>query len=134
MIGWSTAADALRRRLALLHRELGSPWPDVREAALLSTLEDWLGPELEAIAAGASVSSINLVDPLRRLLPWPEAARLEDLVPERLAVPSGSRVRIEYPPEVSDSSGGGHDDGRPRCGGQASGMLRLGPHAASRGG
>ncbi|NWL10212.1 ATP-dependent helicase HrpB [Paenarthrobacter nitroguajacolicus] len=112
MIGWSTAADALRRRLALLHRELGSPWPDVREAALLSTLEDWLGPELEAIAAGAPVSSINLVDPLRRLLPWPEAARLEDLVPERLAVPSGSRVRIDYP-EVSDSSGGGHDDGRP---------------------
>ncbi|AFR29098.1 ATP-dependent helicase HrpB [Arthrobacter sp. Rue61a] len=112
LIGWSPAADALRRRLALLHRELGSPWPDVREAALLSRLEDWLGPELEAMATGAAVSSINLVDPLRRLLPWPDAARLEDLVPERLEVPSGSRVRIDYP-EVSDRSSGDHDDGRP---------------------
>lgn len=112
MIGWSAAADTLRRRLALLHRELGSPWPDVREAALLSKLEEWLAPELEAMATGAAVGSINLLDPLRRLLPWPEAARLDELVPERLQVPSGSRVRIDYP-EVSDGSGTHHDGGRP---------------------
>src|SRR5690606_12076587 len=42
-------------------------------------------------------------EPLRRLLPWPEAARLDELAPERLEVPSGSRVRIEYPP-VGDES------------------------------
>src|SRR5205085_1417004 len=41
MIGWSTGADALRRRLALLHRELGAPWPDVSEAGLLARLDDW---------------------------------------------------------------------------------------------
>ncbi|WP_159734301.1 ATP-dependent helicase HrpB [Arthrobacter sp. 9V] len=112
VIGWSTAADALRRRLAMVHRELGNPWPDVGEPALLSRLQEWLGPELEAMAAGAPVTSINLVDPLRRLLPWPDAARLEDLVPERLLVPSGSRIRIDYP-EVSDDGGTGHDDDRP---------------------
>ncbi|MBT2587169.1 ATP-dependent helicase HrpB [Arthrobacter sp. ISL-95] len=120
-IGWSTAADALRRRLGMVHRELGSPWPDVREAALLSRLEEWLGPELEAMASGAPVSSINLVDPLRRLLPWPEAARLEDLVPERLEVPSGSRIRIDYPEVLERGTddgaeghdGAGPDDGRP---------------------
>ncbi|NKX50367.1 ATP-dependent helicase HrpB, partial [Arthrobacter deserti] len=32
-IGWSPGADLLRRRLALLHRELGEPWPDVSEQA-----------------------------------------------------------------------------------------------------
>lgn len=111
MIGWSTTADALRRRLALLHRELGNPWPDVSEAGLLARLEDWLAPELEKIATGAAAGTINLTEPLRRLLPWPEAARLDALVPERLEVPSGSRIRIDYP-EVS----GGHsadDAGRP---------------------
>jgi len=106
VIGWSPAADALRRRLALLHRELGEPWPDMSEPALLSRLDEWLAPELEALAAGAPTSGIGLAEPLRRLLPWPEAARLGELAPETLAVPSGSRIRIDYPDA-------GDDDGRP---------------------
>ncbi len=110
-IGWSTTADALRRRLALLHHELGDPWPDVREPNLLARLEDWLAPELEAMATGTSADSINLTEPLRRLLPWPEASRLDSLAPERLEVPSGSRVRIDYP-EVSDRADT-DDVGRP---------------------
>jgi ATP-dependent helicase HrpB len=103
-IGWSTAADTLRRRLALLHRELGEPWPDVSEQALLARLDTWLAPELEALAGGTAASGINLAEPLQRLLPWPEAARLGELAPEWLEVPSGSRVRIDYP-DVEDDGG-----------------------------
>jgi ATP-dependent helicase HrpB len=98
---WSTAAAAFRRRLAFLHRELGEPWPDVSDAALLARLQDWLGPELEALAAGADLTAVDLGEPLRRLLPWPEAARMDELAPEWLDVPSGSRARIGYP-EWSD--------------------------------
>lgn len=94
---WSTAAAYFRRRLAFLHRELGVPWPDVSDNALLDRLEEWLGPELADLAAGKPVGSIDLLEPLRRLLPWPEAARLDDLAPECLDVPSGSRIRIDYP-------------------------------------
>ncbi|MDQ0923669.1 ATP-dependent helicase HrpB [Pseudarthrobacter sp. W1I19] len=101
---WSTAADALRRRLAFLHHGLGGPWPEVSDQALLLRLEEWLGPELEALAGGAAARSIDLANPLRRLLPWPEAAQLDDLAPEWLEVPSGSRIRIEYP-EVADHTG-----------------------------
>ena len=103
-IGWSTAAGALRRRLALLHRELGAPWPDVSEPALLARLDEWLGPELAALAGGASTGGIDLAGPLSRLLPWPEAARLGELAPEQLAVPSGSRIRIDYP-DAGDTTG-----------------------------
>lgn len=102
-IGWSTAADALRRRLALLHRELGAPWPDVSERALLADLNTWLGPELEKLAGGAATGTIDLTDPLRRLLPWPDAVRLAELVPEALKVPSGSTVRIDYP-DISETA------------------------------
>jgi ATP-dependent helicase HrpB len=104
VLGWSTAADALRRRLALLHRGLGAPWPDVADQALLLRLEEWLGPELEALAGGAAARAIDLSNPLRRLLPWPEAARLDDLAPEWLEVPSGSRIRIEYPAVADDTA------------------------------
>ncbi|WP_205754482.1 ATP-dependent helicase HrpB [Arthrobacter sp. CAU 1506] len=101
-IGWSEPAEALRRRLALLHRELGEPWPDVAERALLARLSDWLSPELEALAGGKPAAAVDLAEPLRRLLPWPDAARFDELAPERLQVPSGSRVWIDYPaPEDS---------------------------------
>ena len=100
---WSEAAAGLRRRLALLHRELGSPWPDVADTALLDALDAWLGPELSALATGTPAARIDLATALRRLLPWPAASDLDALVPERLEVPSGSRIRLAYPP-VDDAS------------------------------
>lgn len=103
-VGWSPAAEGLRRRLALLHRELGAPWPDVSDRALLARLDDWLGPELEALASGARASDVNLLEPLRRLLPWPEASGLDALAPERILVPSGTQERISYP-DVEDDAG-----------------------------
>lgn len=104
VLEWSTAAAALRRRLAFLRRELGEPWPDVSEAALLLRLDEWLGPELEALAAGGAVGSVDLTQPLRRLLPWPEAAGLDGLAPEALEVPSGSRIPIDYPQPGEDTA------------------------------
>ncbi|MCK2026342.1 ATP-dependent helicase HrpB [Microbacterium sp. SSW1-47] len=103
VFAWSEAADTLRRRLSLVRRELGDPWPDVSDAGLLATLDAWLGPELDALAAGTPAARIDLASPLRRLLLWPEASRLDALVPERLEVPSGSRVRIGYP-DADDTS------------------------------
>ncbi|MGX5714696.1 ATP-dependent helicase HrpB [Arthrobacter sp. MAHUQ-56] len=104
ILPWSTAAAGFRRRLGFLHRELGDPWPDVSDRALLERLQEWLGPELERLGAGAAVTSIDLAEPLRRLLPWPEASRIDQLAPEWLEVPSGSRVRIDYP-ELSGEGG-----------------------------
>ncbi|SFR72636.1 ATP-dependent helicase HrpB [Microbacterium azadirachtae] len=103
---WSDAADALRRRLALLHHALGAPWPDVSDDALTATLDDWLAPEIDALATGTSTTAIDLASALRRVLPWPAATEFDALAPERLEVPTGSRIRIAYPP---------HDDpaGRP---------------------
>ncbi|MEV7631815.1 ATP-dependent helicase HrpB [Microbacterium sp. NPDC089318] len=95
---WSDPADGLRRRMALLHRELGDPWPDVGDEALLARLEEWLAPELAALASGTPADRIDLAAPLRRLLPWPAAAEFDALAPERLQVPSGTRIRVGYPP------------------------------------
>lgn len=97
MFSWSDSASELRSRLALLRREWGPPWPDVSDAGLLAALDAWLAPELDALASGTPATRIDLTSALRRLLPWPEAVRLDELVPERLEVPSGSRVRISYP-------------------------------------
>lgn len=102
MFTWSEPADALRRRVALLRRELGDPWPDVSDAGLVESLDAWLAPELDALAGGTPAGRLNLTPALRRLLPWPDAARLDELAPERLEVPSGSRIRIDYPAPDDD--------------------------------
>ncbi|MBP1327521.1 ATP-dependent helicase HrpB [Leucobacter exalbidus] len=93
---WREGASSLRTRLALIHRELGAPWPDVSDEALLANLDDWLGPDLGRLRADSSLAGLELTQALRRRLPWPEAAKLDELAPEQLAVPSGSRVRIDY--------------------------------------
>ncbi|MDT0156198.1 ATP-dependent helicase HrpB [Microbacterium sp. ARD32] len=98
LLAWAEPAEALRRRMALLHRELGAPWPEVSDAALLARLDDWLAPELDSLAAGTPVGRQDLTSALHRLLPWPAASRFDELAPERLEVPSGSRIRIAYPP------------------------------------
>lgn len=97
VFAWSESADQLRRRLALLNHALGSPWPDMSDTALTAALDDWLGPEIDALATGTPTTRIDLAPALRRLLPWPAATEFETLAPERLEVPSGSRVRIQYP-------------------------------------
>lgn len=101
VLNWTQRATTLRARLALLYRELGDPWPSVDDGSLLRDLESWLGPDLAALRATSSLGSLEVGSALRRLLPWPEAGHLDELVPERLTVPSGSSVRIDYP-EAAD--------------------------------
>ncbi|CAJ62658.1 MULTISPECIES: ATP-dependent helicase HrpB [Frankia] len=93
---WTRDAAGLRQRLAFCHRFLGAPWPDVADTALLAAAPDWLGPDLAGVRRRADLERIDAGQALRRLLPWPQAARLDALAPERLVVPSGSRVRLDY--------------------------------------
>ncbi|GAA0969080.1 ATP-dependent RNA helicase [Actinocorallia libanotica] len=88
-LDWSGEARRLRERLDFLHRALGGPWPAVDDAALTGRAA---GQWAEAPAR----PSRSAEDLLRGMLPWPEAARLEELAPERIAVPSGSRVKVDY--------------------------------------
>lgn len=98
LLRWSPDAEALRRRLAFLRLHLGAPWPDVGDDALHARVAEWLEPELSRARRRADLSRIDAGQALARLLPWAtgEAARLEELAPERIEVPSGSRIRVDY--------------------------------------
>ncbi|WNE95945.1 ATP-dependent helicase HrpB [Streptomyces luomodiensis] len=98
LLRWSAQATAVRQRMAFLHRELGGAWPDVSDAALLDRVDDWLGVELARARRRADLERVDAGVALARLLPWAtgEAARFEELAPERIEVPSGSRVRVDY--------------------------------------
>ncbi|MGW4359967.1 ATP-dependent helicase HrpB [Streptomyces californicus] len=98
LLRWSRDAEQSRARLAFLHRVLGAPWPDVSDGALLAAPDAWLEPELSRARRRSDLGRLDAGQALRRLLPWAtgEAARLDELAPERIEVPSGSRIRVEY--------------------------------------
>ncbi|OAH16009.1 ATP-dependent RNA helicase [Streptomyces jeddahensis] len=98
LLRWTRDAEALRQRLAFLYRHRGAPWPDVSDDALHARVGEWLEPELSRARRRADLERIDAGQALTRLLPWAsgEAARLDELAPERVEVPSGSRIRVDY--------------------------------------
>ncbi|MFJ6166526.1 ATP-dependent helicase HrpB [Micromonospora orduensis] len=96
LLSWTPAARSLRERLAFSRHHLGDDWPDVGDEALLDAAPTWLGPELAAARRRADLARVDVTSALRRLLPWRQAARLDELAPERIEVPSGSRIRVDY--------------------------------------
>ncbi|MFE5487111.1 ATP-dependent RNA helicase [Streptomyces sp. NPDC056527] len=98
LLRWSRESEELRQRLGFLHRVLGEPWPEVTEGSLLDRAEEWLEPELSRARRRADLGRIDAGQALQRLLPWAtgEAGRLGELAPERIEVPSGSRIRVDY--------------------------------------
>lgn len=94
LLTWSEGATALRSRLAFLHEHLGEPWPAVDDAALLDHLGEWLlGRRIRALG---DLRRLDLIAAMRQLLPWPQAAHLDDLAPERVSMPNGRSARVDY--------------------------------------
>jgi ATP-dependent helicase HrpB len=100
LLPWTPALRQWRARVMLLRRlEEGAPqerWPDLSDAALLAELEDWLLPYLDGVRRLADFQNLDLKAILNARLPWPLPLDLERLAPERLAVPSGSVIAIDY--------------------------------------
>ncbi|MFI2028459.1 ATP-dependent helicase HrpB [Streptomyces buecherae] len=101
LLRWSADAHSLRQRMAFAHRVLGEPWPDVSDAALLDRADAWLAGVLDRARGRADLGRVDAGQALSRLLPWAtgDAARFDELVPERIEVPSGSRIRVDYAEE-----------------------------------
>jgi ATP-dependent helicase HrpB len=96
LLRWSDGARRLRDRLTTLHRALGPPWPDVSDEALLADPDRWWGEPLASARGRADLARVDAAGVLRGLLGWREAAALDELAPERITLPSGSRVALDY--------------------------------------
>ncbi|NAZ88553.1 ATP-dependent helicase C-terminal domain-containing protein, partial [Kineococcus indalonis] len=96
VLRWSAGARSLRRRVACLRAALGEPWPDLSDAALAADPAAWLGPELGRVRSRAHLQRLDVAAALRRALPWEAAARLDELAPEAVQVPSGRRAALDY--------------------------------------
>ncbi len=89
---WQARALSLRYWLA------GEGWPDVSDGWLMAQLDDWLAPWLDGITRREHLRRLDLAGALHNLLDGRSRARLDELAPTHLLVPSGSRIRLRYPP------------------------------------
>ncbi len=99
---WTREAEGLRQRVQFLWRLEGEAagWPDLSDAALLASLETWLGPFLAGITRRAQLDRLDLAAILRAQLSWEQLQALDRLAPTHVAVPSGSRLPIDYSGEA----------------------------------
>lgn len=71
-------------------------WPDVSTPTLLLTNEEWLGPYLSQIRKPEDLKKLNLKAILHYHLDGDMQAALDRLAPEKIAVPSGSLIKLQY--------------------------------------
>jgi ATP-dependent helicase HrpB len=90
------SAEGLRARLAFCRRALGDEWPDVSEDALLADLDHWLVPWLVGAAHRRDLERVDVDAALRALVPRRLLARLDELAPRQVALPSGRTRPVDY--------------------------------------
>jgi ATP-dependent helicase HrpB len=97
-LSWTQELLQWRARVMFVRRneDPSAGWPDLSDQALLAHVEKWLGPFVEGMRTFEQVRRIDLQEPLFSLLAWAQRKDLERLAPTHLAVPSGSRIRLDY--------------------------------------
>lgn len=71
-------------------------FPNVELDALIKNAYEWLAPFLNDIKYSEDLKKIDLSACLLHVLSWEQQQQLEQLVPEKIEVPSGSKIRITY--------------------------------------
>ncbi len=93
---WSDSCIELRDRVNFLRKLLGEEWPDMSDEGLLFNMEHWLLPYLDSCTRLEHVKRVPLREALDSLLDHKQRQSLGKLAPERIEVPSGSKIRVEY--------------------------------------
>ena len=94
-LNWSKEATNLRQRMEALHLGLGLPWLDVSDQALLASQDSWLAPYGQLLTQH-NISQIPMLEVMRSMLPWPQAAQLDELAPVNMLIPSGISKAIDW--------------------------------------
>lgn len=95
-IGWLRRAEGARDRPSAE----GEAWPDLSDAALIATVQDWLAPHLHGRTKLSELAGLNLPDILLQSLSWERRQRLDSALPTRLPLPAGRSAAIDYAREV----------------------------------
>jgi ATP-dependent helicase HrpB len=72
------------------------PWPDLSDAALAATLEEWAPAWITGVSRREHFGKVDLGNALRSRLTYAQGVILDREAPTHFTVPSGSHVAIDY--------------------------------------
>jgi ATP-dependent helicase HrpB len=93
---WGKALRQWRERAMFLRRAEGEEWPDLSDAALAASIDEWLMPVLQDKTGLGEISADELQRALESRLPWNLRRRLETEAPTHFVAPTGSAIAIDY--------------------------------------
>jgi ATP-dependent helicase HrpB len=99
VLPWTDTLRQWQARVQIMHGLQPEQWPDVSEAALRQHVLVWAGPYLSGMSRFSHLDRFPLHDALTGQLDWARQQSLEQLLPTHLAVPTGSRIAIDYTAE-----------------------------------
>ena len=97
---WTKAQLQLRNRVAFL-RQNDDAWPDLSDAALKPTVEEWSGSFLSGKSRASEVDAETLENALHTLVPRQMRGRLDAEAPTHFDAPTGNRFALDY--EAADA-------------------------------
>ncbi|MCW9014785.1 MAG: ATP-dependent helicase HrpB [Gammaproteobacteria bacterium] len=106
-LNWSPRAINLKQRIQFINCSSGkypglqkqltdNELPDFSDAALINTLDLWLQPHLNIENSFKQCQKLDLYNILKSQLSWEQLQLIDQLAPEKIRVPSGSLIKIDY--------------------------------------
>lgn len=97
---WAGLDDRFQQTLARLQSftiwQPDGTFPDFSEQALMNGLDLWLRPFLDGVTGRAGLNKLDWEMILMNRLSYDQRLQFEKLIPEKLIVPSGSAIRLNY--------------------------------------
>ena len=96
---WTAELRQWQARVMLMRQfEVPSaePWPDLSDAALAATLEEWAPPWISGFTRREHFARMDLGNALRSRLSYAQGVIVDREAPTHFTVPSGSHVPIDY--------------------------------------
>ncbi|HXB00224.1 MAG TPA: ATP-dependent helicase C-terminal domain-containing protein, partial [Steroidobacteraceae bacterium] len=96
---WTKELRQWRARVMLMREyqvPAPTPWPDLGDAALAATLDDWAPPWIGGFTRRDHFAKMDLRNALRSNLTHAQGTILEREAPAHFMVPSGSSIAIDY--------------------------------------
>ncbi len=100
-LNWSQQAISLKQRLEFIHQQsrlkkLSFDFPCFSDEYLITNLSEWLQPYLNKENSIKQCQKLDLFKILESHLSWEQKQAVDRLAPDKISVPSGSSIKIDY--------------------------------------
>ncbi len=97
LLDFTKDVEQLQNRVLSLKKwDAEGAWPDFSTESLLENAKEWLSPYLTEVRKATDLKRLDVKDILYHSLSYEQQKKLEELAPEKIEVPSGSKITLRY--------------------------------------